>query len=92
MSGERKSAIKKRPGRPKYPSLVCILGPHDCPNDPDFEHDHYYGCVPKDFRPGSGTSKKYRQHRVESDRFEFGYRYQWNGGCDASSEPQREAD
>lgn len=70
-----------RRGRVKYPSLVCILAPSDCPNDPDFEHDHYYGCIPRDFSPTTGRSKTHRQTRVESDEFEFGYRYLWDGGC-----------
>jgi hypothetical protein len=80
--------IPKRVGRPKYPSLVCILGVSDCPNDPAFEHDHYYGCIPKDFSSRTGRSKKYRQRRVEGSQFPHGYRYLWNGGCDAPDLPE----
>ena len=58
----------------KYRWYIC--GPTDCPHHPDFEHDNYFGCVPKDFSPNTGRSKKYRQ-------IKRGGRFRWNGGCDA---------
>lgn len=64
---------------------VYICGPRDCPNDPDFEHDNYFGCVPKDFSPRTGRSKRYRQSKGADDR------YRWNGGCDAAPIPRSEA-
>lgn len=56
---------------------VYICGPTDCPKDPDFEHDGYFGCIPRDFSQATGRSKKYRQARGPDGR------YRWNGGCDA---------
>jgi hypothetical protein len=66
----------------RYKTYLC--GPSDCPNDPAFEHDNYFGCVPKDFSPTTGRSKKYRQHRVARPDLPLGERYEWNGGCDAA--------
>jgi hypothetical protein len=54
---------------------IYICGPYDCPNDPAFEHDNYFGCMPKDFNQRLGTSKRFRQSKV-------GEKYRWNGGCD----------
>ena len=58
----------------KYRVFVC--GPSDCPNDPEFEHDNYYGCVPKDFKPVTGRSKSHRQAQDAQGL------YRWDGGCD----------
>lgn len=55
---------------------TIIRGARACPNDPDFEHDNYFGCVPKDFKERTGRSKTYRQTEHEG-------RYYWNGGCAA---------
>lgn len=55
---------------------VYICGDAPCPNDTDFEHRLYYGCVPKDFSDRTGLSKTHRQ-RQASDGL-----YRWNGGCD----------
>ena len=63
MSGERTSVI--------------LCGPGPCPNDPAFEHDNYFGCIPSDFSASTGRSKKYRQTRGPDGR------YYWNGGCKA---------
>ena len=71
-------------GRPKYPSTVCILEPHACPNDPAFEHHHYYGCIPRDFSPTTGRSKTNHQVSRRVDGSPLGFKYQWNGGCDAA--------
>lgn len=76
MTAHKPSARKQR-------AIVHICGPTDCPQDPEFEHDGYYGCVPKNFSPTTGRSRTHRQQRVESDEFEYGYRYLWDGGCDA---------
>ena len=55
-------------------AIVC--GPYDCPNDPEFEHDNYFGCVPKDFKQRTGRSKTHSQTLdAESGR------YVWDGGC-----------
>jgi len=58
----------------KRTTIIC--GPTTCPHDPNFEHDNYFGCIPKDFRERTGKSKTYRQTR-------HGDRYYWNGGCAA---------
>lgn len=57
----------------RYKVYVC--GTTDCPNDPDFEHDNYYGCVPKDFNGRTGKSKSHYQTKGDDGR------YHWNGGC-----------
>jgi hypothetical protein len=64
--------------------LTIVCGPSDCPYDENFEHDNYYGCVPKDFSPSAGWSKTYSQKR----NAELG-RYLWNGGCDAAGVGRR---
>ena len=69
--------------RPRYP-ITIVCGPHTCPNDSAFEHDNYFGCVPRDFSPTTGKSKTYRQARVTDADSSLGYRYRWNGGCDAN--------
>lgn len=58
----------------RYKTYIC--GPSDCPNDPAFEHDNYFGCIPKDFSEKTGRSKTHRQHQDADGR------YRWNGGCD----------
>lgn len=67
-------ATRKR-GR-KGSTILCE--PTTCPNDPAFDHDNYYGCVPKDFSTTTGRSKTHRQTKGPDGR------YQWNGGCDAT--------
>lgn len=62
----------------RYRTYLC--GPSSCPNDPEFEHDNYYGCVPSDFSPTTGRSKTYRQRRGADGL------WRWNGGCDAAPE------
>lgn len=62
---------------------VYLCGPTDCPRDPAFEHDGYFGCVPKDFSPTTGRSKTYRQFKSGVEG-----RYRWNGGCDANAAPE----
>lgn len=69
-------------GRPRYPVLVCLLADRDCPHDEAFEHRHYYGCVPRDFSERTGRSKTHSQTRV-AGQYLLGYRYLWDGGCDA---------
>ena len=64
---------------------TILCEPGSCPNDKNFGHDNYYGCVPKDFRPSNGTSKSYRQRRV-------GDRWYWNGGCDLLAVSNTETD
>lgn len=59
----------------KYGIYVCEDGP-ECPNDKEFEHRFYFGCVPKDFVEKTGRSKSYKQVRGTDNR------YHWNGGCD----------
>ncbi len=63
--------------------MTYLCGPSDCPNDAGFEHDDYFGCVPRDFSPTTGRSKSHRQSRVVDKSSPLGYRYRWNGGCDA---------
>lgn len=58
---------------------IYLCGPTVCPADPNFEHDNYFGCIPKDFSSTTGRSKKYRQSEGSNGR------YHWNGGCDAST-------
>lgn len=67
----------------RYKVYVC--GPRACPNDPGFEHDGYYGCIPKDFNPVTGGSREFHQERVEGPdiRPPYGYKFFWDGGCDA---------
>lgn len=60
----------------KYAVYLC--GPTDCPNDPAFEHDGYYGCVPKNFSPTTGRSRTHKQTRGPDGL------YRWNGGCDTA--------
>ena len=62
---------------------VYLCGPRQCPTDPAFEHDNFYGCVPKDFSERTGRSKTHRQHRDEDGR------YRWNGGCDPTESARR---
>lgn len=59
----------------RYKTYIC--GPTDCPTDPGFEHDGYFGCIPKDFNQRLGTSKTFRQHKSDDGK------YRWNGGCNA---------
>lgn len=56
----------------RYHTYIC------CPHDERFEHDNYFGCVPKDFSPTTGRSKRFRQTKR-------GERFWWNGGCDAAT-------
>lgn len=56
-------------------TFICGTGP--CPNDDRFEHDNYFGCIPKDFKERTGRSKTFRQERGPDGR------YYWNGGCKA---------
>jgi hypothetical protein len=64
---------------------IYLCGPSDCPNDDEFEHDGYFGCVPRNFSPTTGRSRTHRQHREEREWFSLGYRYVWDGGCDAQA-------
>lgn len=64
-----------------YRTYIC--GPTDCPRDPAFEHDNYYGCVPKNFNQRTGRSKTHHQTKVVTGPGPMDYRYHWNGGCDA---------
>ncbi|MBO0837503.1 MAG: hypothetical protein J2P28_18620 [Actinobacteria bacterium] len=57
------------------PRGIYLCGPRPCPIDDDFEHDNYYGCVPKDFNPSTGRSKTHAQSLGPDDR------YHWDGGC-----------
>ncbi len=65
---------------------VYICGDTDCPHDPAFEHRRLFGleCVPKDFSERTGKSETRSQHRVARPDRPLGYRYEWNGGCDAA--------
>lgn len=60
----------------RYKTYVC--GPYDCPNDPLFEHESYFGCVPKDFKQATGKS------RTNSQRLHVN-KWMWDGGCDLHS-------
>ncbi len=64
-----------------YRTYICA--PTTCPSDANFEHDNYFGCIPLDFSATTGRSKKYRQRKVVDSSRPGGYRYAWNGGCDA---------
>jgi hypothetical protein len=55
-------------------SILCA--PSACPHDDAFEHNNYFGCVPRDFSPTTGRSKSRRQREGEDGR------WQWDGGCD----------
>ena len=59
--------------------MIHICGPTDCPNDETFEHDNYFGCIPKDFVPRTGRSKTKTVKQSKVDGL-----WKWNGGCDAS--------
>lgn len=63
-----------------YAARICGTG--RCPNDDAFEHDNYFGCVPKDFSERTGRSKTHRQTKGPDGRF------RWNGGCDAAPLPR----
>lgn len=65
-------------------TIVCEPG--DCPIDPAFEHDNYFGCIPRDFNQRSGRSKTRSQRAVDAD-VPGGKRYLWNGGCDGAATP-----
>lgn len=67
----------------RYRSYLC--GPSDCPNDPEFEHDNYFGCVPRDFSPTTGRSKTHRQIKtnVAAPGVPGEFRWKWDGGCGA---------
>jgi hypothetical protein len=71
----------------RYKSYLC--GPTTCPNDPNFEHDNYFGCVPRDFSPTTGKSKRFRQTKVAASDTPGGYRWKWNGGCAAAPEGEQ---
>jgi len=73
-----------KPGRPRYPTTI-LCAPRACPHDPAFEHDNYFGCVPRDFSPTTGKSKSHHQRKTVRD--DGRERWLWNGGCDAV-EPQ----
>lgn len=60
-----------------YKVYLCGV-PYECPHDADFEHDNYFGCIPKDFSQRTGRSKSHRQTRAADGR------YRWNGGCDTA--------
>ena len=71
-----------------YRAIIC--GPTDCPVDPRFEHDNYFGCVPKTFNPTTGRAKGHYQTKsilpYRSDRTGGTVpgttgRYVWDGGC-----------
>ena len=66
---------------PSYRTYLC--GPTGCPNDSAFEHDNYFGCVPKDFKERTGRSKTNHQTKVTTGPGPLDYRYRWDGGCDA---------
>lgn len=70
----------------RYATYVC--GPSACPVDTDFEHDDYYGCVPKDFKPSTGRSKTHHTTRMTDPGSPLGYRYRWNGGCSLMANEQ----
>lgn len=64
-------------------NVTLVETPWDCPNDPEFEHDNYFGCIPRDFSRTTGKSKTHRQIKTTVPDAPLGYRYRWNGGCDA---------
>lgn len=67
----------------RYKSYLC--GPTTCPNDPEFVHDNYFGCVPRTFSPTTGKAKGYRQVKtnVPAPGIPGEYRWKWDhGGCD----------
>ena len=63
-------------------AVVHICGPGPCPNDEDFHHESYYGCVPKNFSLNTGRSRTHKQRKFVHPSFPFGYKYLWDGGCD----------
>ncbi len=63
----------------KYKVYIC--GDAPCPNDADFEHRFYFGCVPKDFSDRTGRSKTHSQTK-RADNL-----YHWDGGCDRGLVP-----
>ena len=56
---------------------TLVDGDYRCPNDPEFVHRFYYGCVPADFSEVTGRSRTHRQTRHGEYRL-------WDGGCDAA--------
>jgi hypothetical protein len=69
---------------PERAGVSALLDePSTCPRDPLFEHDNYFGCVPKDFNQRTGRSKTHHQAKRDDPNAPWGYRYRWNGGCDA---------
>jgi hypothetical protein len=64
----------------------------ECPHDPDFEHEFYYGCVPKDFSTRTGRSRKHKQVLIETypggtsgrNAGKATERWHWDGGCDVA--------
>lgn len=68
-------------GSDRLATPTLLDEPSSCPNDPLFEHDNYFGCVPKDFNRRTGLSKTHHQTYMSTST---GFRlYRWNGGCDA---------
>ena len=62
-----------------YKTRVFVCQPTVCPTDSaHFEHDNYFGCVPKDFSVATGRSKTFAQTPGDDGL------YRWNGGCDAN--------
>lgn len=59
-------------------TLLC--GPSTCPYDPNFEHDNYFGCVPKNFNPRTGRAKGFPQTKRADGK------HRWPGGCHAAQD------
>lgn len=59
--------------------VTLICGPGTCPHDDRFEHDNYFGCVPKTFSPYTGRAAGFTQRHE-------GGRWRWPGGCHAAED------
>lgn len=79
MSSDLAAEGRRGKGRSSV-GMSLLDEPWTCPHDPKFEHDNYFGCVPKDFNQATGRSKTHRQIKTATPD---GARYRWNGGCDA---------
>ena len=77
-SGRSKPSIPSpvAPDVPEGGPGLIVDEPGTCPVDPEFMHDNYYNCIPKDFSANTGRSRTHKQTKGDDDR------YHWDGGCE----------
>lgn len=72
---------------------IYICGPSDCPNDPEYIHENLFGkvCVPRNFSFNTGRARGHHNQKFEHPSFQLGYKYLWDGGCDAKLRAELES-